>query len=317
MTNRNLIAERRDISNYNIPITTNPELRRLRAIRYHLTLEDRMKHLSYWLQFKKDMEREYKRVFYNIAVEEGKRLYNNINSQVYKQYYQKQREIALISKPNFNISFSDMVQRATKPLKRWFDDFEVKTKAAISALSDSVVSQAIETELDKIAFMGEEFSAAELAANVPRDILDLMLRNHSFPACENTLGGYQNAIEKILSDGFANDLEWQTVSQQLQNYFEMQGQFNPKYMYDRIARNEVTRFANEAKMSAWEQMGIEKYEWIVGPGPCATEVCADIGQRSPYSIYRGPMPIDSTHVNCLCEIEPILPGFNVRDDNLI
>lgn len=156
----------------------------------------------------------------------------------------------------------------------------------------------------------EPISNAELLEVVDlfsRDKIDFLLDSHSYPSAQNTVAKYIDNLESILRDGFRKQLPRKEIYNNIKEYVNYRGGNFPDYIYERIARNEFTRFGNEAKVEAWLNLGIKYYKWIQGPGPCnEILICETMAKGGPYKVGEGPMPIDDTHLNCLCEIEAVI-----------
>jgi len=145
---------------------------------------------------------------------------------------------------------------------------------------------------------------APLGLNDPTFKLNNLVESYTFPAAEKTVRNYHNEIENIIRDGFREKKGQRQISDDIRRYMESKGERKPDYIYDRIARNETTRFTNEGKMEMWKAAGVKEYDWIVGPGPCnEVLICEQMGAGAPYRVGHGPLPIEDTHINCLCEID--------------
>lgn len=145
-------------------------------------------------------------------------------------------------------------------------------------------------------------------------MISQMLNAYTFPACENTVGSYHKVIESLIRKGIGEGKTQSELSREINDFMRFRGADNPRYVYDRIARNEVTRFMSESKVMFWEEVGVDTYEWIQGPGPCTdSDVCGEMADGSPYMVGSGPMPIQDTHINCLCDLVEFKIPSVVRD----
>ena len=72
-----------------------------------------------------------------------------------------------------------------------------------------------------------------------------------------------------------------------------------------IARTETQKIVNSARLDAYKDAGIEKYEWLAAIDDRTDIECFELNGRV-FEVGSGPLPISGTHPNCRCTIIPII-----------
>lgn len=297
---------------------------KLRVIRSYLTLPARLKRLEPWYAFRKPIEDQYRTRLMQISQIQGKKILRSIKKP--SEYNPEKGLIMLQNMPEDSplYDYWDEPDQPTTEKKSIITEHQAilmgatllipaigilslmqsSSEQVLNKLGEHTFIDTVRHELTKPSIAMSSKELGIIIADRPQDVINLLLNNHSFPACENTVGLYRDKMVSLLQDGFMQGKPWQEISGELNGLIKANGDQYPQYIYDRIARNETSRFANEGKIYAWEQAGIAEYDWIQGPGPCnEILICEQYAEGGPYPVGNGPMPIDDTHVNCLCELD--------------
>jgi len=188
-----------------------------------------------------------------------------------------------------------------------FTGWQAEQDQALTELGNQTFQSSISDTI--LGMGGSEDDVSAVLGNIDNDYINFLLTSHSYPSSENTMAFFQNRISNILTDGYANGSTASIIGDNISSLLSPGDLLFPAFIFDRTARNESTRFMNEGKLYSWQQVGIKQYNWRQGPGPCThSDICSEMADGAPYIVGDGPMPIDDTHINCLCEIEEIIEG---------
>jgi len=186
------------------------------------------------------------------------------------------------------------------PYERYLSEMRLD---AMNMLSDEAVKVFYGVVDDILRRYHEQGFIERLQPSSINQVIARLLESYTFPAVENTVREHHRVVEEILRRGLGEGKTEREIAREIEGYMLMRGERKSSYIYERIARNETARFMNEAKITVWEAMGVTRYDWIQGPGPCnEILICQQMAEGGPYFLGAGPMPVDDTHVNCLCEI---------------
>ncbi|MEN6551896.1 MAG: minor capsid protein, partial [Methanobacterium sp.] len=160
------------------------------------------------------------------------------------------------------------------------------TEKAYSKLGEKFVSDEIKKEVEEYL---AEYKAGLL------DGYTVIQEKKVYWLRDRTLAERQNIFD-IIKKGTADGNNAKTITQKLQDYFNMQ-----KSQAERIAVNETAYVQARARDSTYQKYGVEKVLWVVGSNPC--HICEELaGQVFTWDDLPYQQPV---HVRCNCELEPV------------
>jgi len=286
----------------------------LESWKKQINLENRMRRLSRWYRVRKPLETLYAKKIHRLADLQGKQLVKLIRypkNPMRLREEVSEDELLLISLAETQAQKIARAKNVAKevtammlPLFGWMSLFESKGREVTEVMNTTIFKQSMDYVMNTTEVTVTKEIAREITQSIPMDTISMMLDTRTYPAISNVLSKYDEMVRTILMDGLERGLPADEITRNLAGFVNVYGEQFPGYVYDRIVRNETSRFANEAKIDTWLKLGVEEYDWIQGPGPCnEAMICSEMASGSPYKVGDGPMPIDDTHVNCLCEIE--------------
>jgi len=77
-----------------------------------------------------------------------------------------------------------------------------------------------------------------------------------------------------------------------------------------IARTETQKIVNSARLDAYKDAAIEKYEWLALITDEIDADCLALNGRI-FNVNEGPLPVSSTHPNCRCLIDGQIPVYTI------
>jgi SPP1 gp7 family putative phage head morphogenesis protein len=201
----------------------------------------------------------------------------------------------------------ELVRQSKKEIK--------KAEDAANAAADKHVTKSYEAGLAK----AEEDVEKSLAMDVAT-LEQLKKTNY------NLISGFssmqQKETERILRNGVMNGHGVNRIARDISRAFRVS-----KYRARTIARTEVIRASNMARLDGWKQSGIVKRkEWLTAFDDRTCPSCVDLdGQTiSIEKQFKGSvgeeevfMQMPPAHPNCRCTAVPIIEQTKARDDDSI
>lgn len=72
-----------------------------------------------------------------------------------------------------------------------------------------------------------------------------------------------------------------------------------------IARTETQKIVNQARLEAYKDAAVERYEWLAVIDDRTDWECVELNGRI-FEVGNGPLPISGTHIGCRCTILPVI-----------
>ena len=138
-----------------------------------------------------------------------------------------------------------------------------------------------------------------------RPLLDILKNKEIFDElCANGFDLVKDNATRAITHRIIPEMEAQMiagtnprhVAARLESIFEGQNSD-----WERLARTEMSRAAESAKLDEWKAWKIEKVEYVPGPDACA--ICAT--KAGIYPIDECPVPCADTHPRCMCSTRPV------------
>lgn len=140
--------------------------------------------------------------------------------------------------------------------------------------------------------IGEETPILDIIKN--KEIFDEMCRTGFALLKERATVNVQKAID-FMEEAMLRGLNPKQVAADLAMLFD-----DKEYDWERLARSEMSMAAERAKLGEWDAWGVKMVEFTPAPDACA--ICFSLA--GDYEISKCPVPVDSTHPNCRCSIQP-------------
>ena len=119
-----------------------------------------------------------------------------------------------------------------------------------------------------------------------------------------------NAVNMQISLGLSAGESIPQIKKRISNAFEKYGGTTGRFAEfgtraELIARTEAIRIANSARLDAYKDAGVQRYEWLAALDERTDDECFALNGRI-FNTGEGPLPITGTHPNCRCTIIPVV-----------